>query len=133
VGVTERKAQTLKTYVCPPCSNRGPTGQKRSVVKADEDVEVNVEDEDEEMDEELERLRATKRRKRTNQEGIVELTALKLGRLRNSPNSRGSASILGDADGTFYVAGETDSSKDDVSCLSFNSNSQIIDSPPSRI
>jgi len=113
VGVTERKAQTLKTYVCPPCSNRGPTGQKRSVVKADEDVEVNVEDEDEEMDEELERLRATKRRKRTNQEGIVELTALKLGRLRNSPNSRGSASILGDADGTFYVAGETDSSKDD--------------------
>lgn len=132
VGMTERKAQSLKIYVCPPCTKSRAAGQRRrSVVKVREDVEVNVEDEDDDEDQyEKENYHEYQQQRRKRAKGqpaaargrtkgtMPGSTTTSAARRRSIGTNgiggmRKSQSIIED-DTNHVVAGETDSSKEDV-------------------
>lgn len=140
VGMTERKAQSLKIYVCPPCTKSRAAGQRRrSVVKVREDVEVNVEDEDDDEEDQYEKENyheyQQQRRKRAKGQpaaargrtkGTIPGSTTTSAARRRSIGANGiggmrrSQSIIED-DTNHVVAGETDSSKEVITLTPFQS------------
>jgi hypothetical protein len=136
--MTERKAQSLKIYVCPPCTKSRAAGQRRrSVVKVREDVEVNVEDEDDDEDQyEKENYHEYQQQRRKRAKGqpaaargrtkgtMPGSTTTSAARRRSIGTNgiggmRKSQSIIED-DTNHVVAGETDSSKEVITLSHFH-------------